>query len=78
MIKRFCDCCKAEMTEANSPRFGTTGDRMAVKINRDGVELGVEVLQMVNGTANAGDICKHCILDALYAMDDRPVMRIAR
>jgi hypothetical protein len=78
MIRRYCDSCKAEMTQANTPCFGTTGDRLAVKINRNGVELGVEVLQIVDGTANAGDICKHCILDALYEMDDRLAKRLVR
>lgn len=79
MIRRFCDCCQTEMKETNTPSFGSNGGRLAVKIKRNGVELGVEVLQMVNGTANAGDVCTHCIFDALYEMDDRrPVMKLAR
>jgi hypothetical protein len=72
MIRRYCDCCKTEMTPSNTPQFGTTGSRLAAMIQRNGVKLGVEVIQTVDGVGNGGDVCKHCILDALYAMDDRP------
>ena len=78
MIKRFCDCCKLEMTERTTPSWGDNGARVGVAIDRNGVKLGVQVIQFVNGTANAGDVCTHCILDALYALDDRDVMRVVR
>lgn len=76
MIKRYCDCCKAEMDERNTPRWGSNLGRLAVAIDRNGVKLGVEVIQEVNGTSNQGDICTHCILDALYELDDRSVRRM--
>ena len=30
------------------------------------------MIQSTNGVSNSGDVCKHCILNALYALDDRP------
>lgn len=60
------------MTERNTPKLGANGSRMAADIQRSGVKLGVEIIQSVDGTSNAGDVCKYCILDALYRLDDRP------
>ena len=72
MIKRYCDTCGNEMTDRNTPNLGTTGGRLQATIKRLDTKLTVEVIQSTNAGANVGDICKHCILDALYELDDRP------
>jgi len=74
MIKRYCDCCGSEMLDFNSPRDGTTHNRLEAKVkakNCSGSVLSVEVITGLNNTSNAGDFCKYCILDALYTLDDR-------
>lgn len=71
MIKRFCDCCGHEITEANECDGGTCG-RLGATLSRNGVKLDIEVLIAKDGTNNAGDFCKHCVLDALQKLDDRP------
>jgi len=35
--------------------------------------LQVEVLETKDGTSNAGEFCRYCVLDALQKLDDRPV-----
>lgn len=72
MIKRFCDVCQSLMTDANTLTDGTTRSRLAADIQRNGVRLKVEVIHSLDGTANAGDVCKYCVLMALLAADDRP------
>lgn len=73
MIRHYCDCCEQEITSENEAKGGfNTADRLGAMIQRNGVQLKVEVLTTKNGTANDGDFCKHCILDALYRLDDRP------
>lgn len=72
MTKYFCDGCGKEVTPENKPKGGTTGDRLATIIERNGFKIGIEVLTAKNATWNDGLFCKHCILDALYQLDDRP------
>jgi hypothetical protein len=72
MIKRYCDTCAKEMTDRNTPNLGTNSGRLQATIKRLYTKLTVEVIQSTNAGANSGDICKHCILDALYELDDRP------
>lgn len=72
MIKRFCDICGNEITRGNSIVSETPGGRLGAKIKKNGAELKVEMLTSVDGTANKGDVCKYCVLDALYKLDDRP------
>lgn len=71
MIRRFCDLCGAEMTERNTPFGGSIG-RMGTKLKRLDCVMTVEVITGRDSTSNAGDFCKHCILDALQELDDRP------
>jgi len=73
MVKRFCDLCKAEITKENTAMSAgaMSPGRMTAQIDRKGVSLKVEILQTLSGCANAGDVCKYCLLDALYALDDR-------
>ena len=73
MIRRYCDCCKAEMVNVVGVREGLNkvGD-MTATIDRNGAQLTVSVIHCANGAAARGDVCKYCILDALYELDDRP------
>lgn len=71
MIKRFCDCCGHEINEANECGGGTVG-RLGTVLSRNGVKLTIEVLTAKDGTSNDGDFCKHCVLDALQNLDNRP------
>lgn len=75
MIKTFCDACGQEITEQLALSQGRSGDRLAATLSRGGKTLSVEVLTSLNSTANAGQFCKHCVLDALYKLDDRPTAR---
>jgi len=72
MIKVFCDLCGNEITRDNSIVSNVPGERLGATIKRNNVELRVEILTAIDGTANKGDVCKHCVLDALYKLDDRP------
>ena len=65
MIRRYCDCCKAEI----SRELGNAGRCLVAPVNHGEVNGEVEV---VRRGAWDGDVCKYCILDALYEMDDRP------
>ena len=74
MIRRYCDCCKAEMPDGApgaKEGQGSLGRLSATVLLKD-VKVGVEVIRSVNGVTNGGDVCKYCILDALYELDDRP------
>ena len=80
MIKRYCDCCGQEMLSHLIPKEGMNGGRLQTTIERPlkGVKLTVEVIHSKDGCSNAGDVCKHCILDALQVLDDRPTERAAQ
>lgn len=80
MIRYYCDGCRKEITEANAAVGGPihSADRLGTEIvTKESVHLKVEVITSMNGTANAGQFCKHCVLDALYRLDDRPKLRRA-
>lgn len=72
MIRRFCDCCSAEITDAN--RIDGEHHRLTARLKRkSGVAtLSVEVICAHDSTWNAGDFCKHCVIDAINEADDRP------
>ena len=72
MIRYYCDVCKQEMISYLFVEEGMNGGRLAAKIERNGVSLAVEVIHTKDGVSNQGDVCKYCILDALFAADDRP------
>ena len=88
MIRRYCDICGAEMTDATTPAPDPTKsvasrlghqDAMNAQRFKDGVGLKYgkpkvmfEVVVGLDGAWNAGDICKHCVIDAVNAADDRP------
>jgi hypothetical protein len=77
MNRTFCDSCGNEITEHNEAiggcisknRLGTTVTGKGK--NKDAL-MKVELLTSMNGTANAGDFCKYCIIEAFSSLDDRP------
>lgn len=72
-IKRFCDKCKTEITDNNNCSGGKVSEsRLGTSIKTKEGTLSVELLHSWNGTANAGDFCKYCIIDAFISLDDRP------
>lgn len=73
MIKHFCDGCLEEITDRNRAAGGhLSSQRLGAEIKGRGNKLlKVEVITSSNETANQGLFCKYCILDALYALDDR-------
>ena len=85
MTKHFCDKCSDEITEKNECNGGNVvGSRLGttIKFRPKGRliidpedRFTVEILTSFNGTANAGEFCKYCVLDALYKLDDRPHSR---
>jgi hypothetical protein len=60
------------MDESTTPSLGQNLGRLEATLKHGTSTLKAEVLTTWNGTANAGDICKYCVLDALYKLDDRP------
>ena len=80
MTKYFCDKCGTELGSGNScvgghmanDRLGTTVDffwKHGLGVTR---KLKVEILTSLDGTSNAGDFCKYCVIDAIKQLDDRP------
>lgn len=73
MIKRFCDMCNDEITDKNVCVGGyVSSDRLGVEFVTKGKVLKVEFMLSYNGTTNAGDICRHCVIDAVNILDKRP------
>lgn len=75
MNKAFCDMCGVEITDANRCSGGAVcckDTRLGAELKRGDITMRIEIMTAMNGTANAGDFCKHCVLDALYKLDDRP------
>lgn len=73
MISRFCDICGERLLERNTPKGGINNRRVGTKIyNPDNsASLSVEIIAYKNNTANDGDFCIYCIIDALNKLDDR-------
>lgn len=63
--KRFCDGCGDEITESGA----------CVLIGQSSVHSGTVYVTARISAAQSddkGDWCRHCIIDAVKAMDDRP------
>lgn len=75
MQKHYCDVCEKEMTDATTPSGGKSGGRVARKVAMGTSTLEIEIMHYWNGTANAGDVCKYCLIDLLKDLDDRPKVR---
>jgi hypothetical protein len=76
-VRTFCDCCGGEITKANTTATNTSinplGRLQAVLQSRDsGTTLRVEVITGTSATSNEGHWCKHCVIDAINRLDDRP------
>lgn len=74
MIRRFCDVCGSELTDKNTPCAGQNGGRIECEVKGKTGTLKVEVQHAINGTWNAGEVCKYCIIDAVNDVDDRPTV----
>ncbi len=72
MTKRYCDKCNREMNDSNTPMGGPNLGRIEAALKHGTSQLTAVVLTTWKGVENAGDICKYCVLDALYELDDRP------
>jgi len=76
MTKYFCDGCGKEITPKNQCAGSTASrSRLGTEIKKRGQVLMVEVMtgtsNDIGKTWNNGHWCKHCVLDALYQLDDR-------
>jgi hypothetical protein len=82
VIKEYCDSCGVEIdnnNRADGGKIHCPDSRLGCEVpskKRGGPVLRVEIITSSNGTANAGHFCKHCILDALNALDDRKKPRL--
>lgn len=79
MIKYFCDCCGAELTDRNRCLGSSEGEgegkgRLGASYSRTlkAPKLMFEILTGKDGTWNAGDFCRYCVIDAVNSLDDRP------
>jgi len=73
-VKHFCDLCGVEITDANKANLHSDNFRMKASVNENGVTLTTEIMTSKDGTTNAGDFCKYCIIDCINTLDDRPVI----
>lgn len=72
MMKYFCDVCENEIADHNkATNKANTVERLG---NGPNQPLQFEIMTGRNGTMNAGLFCKHCIIDAVKKLDDRPVV----
>ena len=71
MIKRYCDCCEAEILKYN--QVDNKNHRLTAEIRKSNNTLfKVEVITALDTKWNKGDFCKYCIIDAINKADDRP------
>lgn len=70
MIRYFCDCCGEEIVTRDKDRNPLY--RLTAKLQKGSSVLQVEVIESKDGTSNAGDFCRYCVLEALQKLDDRP------
>ena len=67
-VKYFCDGCGVEVTAENQCAGGPmySKDRLGGEIvAKSGARLKVEILTSLNGIANDGCFCKHCVVQAI-------------
>lgn len=75
MIKYYCDCCHAEIPEANACTGGFPHDsRLGGTIEGPGEApaRSVTVLTATDGDWDHGDYCRYCVIDMVKSLDDRP------
>ena len=80
MIRYYCDFCNDEITDKNKASGGPIhcSDRLGASMHCNDKVLKVEIITSVDGIANSGLACRHCILDALNQLDIRPKMVAVR
>jgi hypothetical protein len=72
-IKHFCDNCGHALDSGN-----TLGKGNVLKVENDtpsrgGVSFYVHLTASTSpGGSPVGDLCKHCVIDAVNKLDDRP------
>lgn len=71
MVRFFCDCCGKEIPEDYNMFKNPLHGRLSTKLKRGNSELTVQVIEYKDGVSNSGHFCHHCVLDALYTLDDR-------
>lgn len=69
MIKRFCDVCGQQMKEDMSLVWNGPGEAVLGVANVSGRD--VMIIARYATKKPEEDLCKYCILDALYTLDDR-------
>ena len=78
--RRYCDLCEAEITLDNEAGFTAKPSDILLSSRLDGKyssrrnsnEIRFQISIALNGIWNGGDVCKHCIIDAVNSLDDRP------
>ena len=73
--KYYCDICGEEITEQNNcvgATINNVNNRLGAVITRKDKTLKVEIITALNDKWNDGDVCRHCVLDALSKLDNRP------
>ena len=70
MIKRFCDMCNTEMIVDDTPNMGRHKASISVNLN-EFTSISIEVVSHRSDVKNS-DVCKYCIFDTIYELDDRP------
>lgn len=72
-IKHFCDNCGHALDSGNALGKGNVLKVESDMPSRGGVALYVHLTASTSpGGSPVGDLCKHCIIDAVNKLDDRP------
>lgn len=76
MIRHFCDCCGAELTDANNVR--TLFKKLHysnLKGKHGDIEFEVRTGEPPTEKSDGkdGEWCKYCVIDAVKSLDDRPI-----
>lgn len=74
MTKTFCDNCNAEIEYRLMAAGSVSRDGQVTKVRPflKNPKFKIEAVNMNGGHETHADLCWHCILDALFALDDRP------
>lgn len=71
MIRRFCDCCEREITDAQNVGKGFENEAKLTRA-RGTVLVKFDIKVTVAGKAwNGADLCIYCVIDAVKRLDDR-------
>lgn len=70
MKKIFCDVCSTEIKEKNKIPEGDLVTGVAMKNRKEHIEVRL----YISGLPKHVDCCKHCLIDSVTKMDDRPTL----